>query len=253
VCGRYAYTDDPDAVPEEFSVVKILPTREELAALHNIAPTMLAPVVFQESGTRVLDRFLWSFIAPWSKDGKPGDLATFNARDDRVAESKLYGPSFKSKRCIVPARGFYEWQGAKTPKQPYYIRRVDNHPLGLAGLWSIWTPKDGGEALRSFTIITTNPNAVCEPIHHRMPVVLDRADFATWLDPHNHDIVALRGLLKPCPNDVLIAHMIPADVPKPGGRHTKVVASAKSVADEPAPAKPKRPKKSKPDDTGLLF
>lgn len=244
MCGRYAYSHDPDVVSSEFSVVKILPTREELDKLHNLAPKMTAPIVFNDHGVRTLDNALWSLVPTWSKDGKPGDFSTFNARDDGLLTSKLYAKPFRESRCIVPARGFYEWQGKKMPKPCFYMHRADNLPLGMAGLMSLWEPKNGGKPVRSFTIITTDPNYMMEKIHHRMPVILDINDYDIWLDSDNHDTAALSKLLRPCPEDVLFAHEIAGDSARAGG----------GAALKTAP-KPKRPRKPKPDndETGFLF
>jgi putative SOS response-associated peptidase YedK len=92
----------------------------------------------------------------------------------KVAPSPMFREAYKSRRCIVPADAFYEWkklgEGPKAPKQPYTIGRADGEPLVLAGLWETWKPKDGGQPVWSFTIITTTPNATKAEIHNRMPV-----------------------------------------------------------------------------------
>jgi putative SOS response-associated peptidase YedK len=101
---------------------------------------------------------------------------------ETVATKPAFRDAFKSRRCLVPTDGFYEWKklDAKT-KQPYRIVTADGSPMAFAGLWERWKDPASGETVRSFTIITTAPNALCSPIHNRTPVILDPADFPTWL------------------------------------------------------------------------
>ena len=110
--------------------------------------------------------------------------------------------SFRSRRCLVVADGFYEWKklDSKT-KQPHLIRRQDRRPFGFAGLWSWWQDRQAAAAptIETFTILTTDPNDLLRPLHDRMPVILDRSDFAAWLDPGNRDAAHLRSLLVPSP------------------------------------------------------
>ncbi len=216
MCARYVYTSDPNTVPAEYSVVTILPSREKIGEFHNIRRDMSPPVVFNEKAVRTLDCFRWGFVAPNSPDGRPPrvmqngerrELDTINARDDRLLESQLYAPAFRARRCIIPARGFYEFKGRRLPKQPYYIRRKDNRVVSIAGIWSSWM-SPGGVELRTFAIITTTPNAVVKKIHIRMPVILDRADYDAWLDRDNTDLDGLQAMLRPCADDLLVAHML---------------------------------------------
>jgi putative SOS response-associated peptidase YedK len=117
-----------------------------------------------------------------------------------VAEKPAFRDSFRRRRCLVPADGFYEWKklDAKS-RQPYLIRRQDRLPFAFAGLWSSWRGPEGALPLRTFTILTTEPNDLMRPLHDRMPVILDRRDFAAWLDPANRDAAMLQLLLAPAP------------------------------------------------------
>jgi putative SOS response-associated peptidase YedK len=113
----------------------------------------------------------------------------------------------------VPADGFYEWQklDAKT-KQPYRIVMADGSPMGFAGLWERWKDPASGETVRSFTIVTAAPNALCAPIHNRMPVILDPADFPAWLGEAPATADDLRALLRPFPAERMEAHMIGPEI-----------------------------------------
>ena len=120
-----------------------------------------------------------------------------NARAETVADKPSFRGAFRKRRCLVPADGFYEWRGAKGAKQPYRILSADGGMFAFAGLWERWD-KGGGEPLESFTIITTEANGKLAPLHARMPVILDPADFERWLSP---DLAANEALdlLRPAP------------------------------------------------------
>ena len=132
----------------------------------------------------------------WKKELK--ELPSlFNARAEGIAEKPSFRSAFKSRRCLIPASCFYEWRGPKGAKEKMRIARVDGAPLALAGLWEEWRQPDG-TPLRSCTIITTTPNAVMEPIHNRMPVILGEESWDEWLLPHPQP-ADLQHLLRSCP------------------------------------------------------
>ena len=122
-------------------------------------------------------------LIPWWFKG-PGKLPLLhNARSETVHEKKLFKASFHRQRCLVPASGFFEWQRLPDGrKQPFYISSRDGYPLSFAGIWDSATT-EGGEKLDSCAILTTDCNALMQPIHDRMPVVLGPHDWDTWLNP----------------------------------------------------------------------
>jgi putative SOS response-associated peptidase YedK len=132
-----------------------------------------------------------------------------NARAETLAEKPAYQRAFARRRCILPADGFYEWQAlprqgtARARKQPVFIHRRDGEPLAFAGLWDVWRdPADPDSPwVVSCVIVTTRANEVLAPVHDRMPVVLDEDAWATWLDPREHDLDRLAGLLVPAPSE----------------------------------------------------
>jgi putative SOS response-associated peptidase YedK len=154
---------------------------------------------------RALDVMVWGLVPSWSKDAKPG-FNTINAKAETVATAPSYRDAWKAgRRCLVPFDLFYEWQ--KRPdgtKQPYAIAREDRAPLGLAGLWESKRLADGA-VLRSFTILTTTPNALLAPLHNRMPVIVAPADYAAWLGETGASPDDLRALLRPYPADAMTA------------------------------------------------
>jgi putative SOS response-associated peptidase YedK len=192
----------PTILAERFHVeeVRIPPTE----ANYNVAPRADVPVVAESHGTRVLDLVRWGLVPSWAKALSVGDRM-INARADRLLTSNAFKRAFERRRCIVPADGFYEWQvvEGRKQKQPWFIRRRDGEPIAFAGLWEIWhDPEQGDDAprIRSFTIITTDPNDTMRPIHDRMPVILPESAWATWLDRDNHDVKSLTKLLVPAPD-----------------------------------------------------
>ena len=147
-----------------------------------------------------------------------------NARAETLAEKPAFKSLFRTKRCIVPMDGFYEWKAGveggpvnakgKLLKQPMYIHRADGDPLAVAGLWTRWKDLDDpeGRFLHSVTVITTAANHTMEPVHDRMPAILDPSQWAKWLDPANDDLDVLTPLLVGCDDDVLVMHEVSTDV-----------------------------------------
>jgi putative SOS response-associated peptidase YedK len=199
MCGRYTLTSPGDVVAEIFELVDVPP----ILPRYNMAPTQEAAVVrvVTPGAPRTLDRLRWGLIPTWAQDPAIGNRM-INARAESVADKPAYRDSFRHRRCLVLADGFYEWKklDPKT-KQPYLIRRQDRLPFAFAGLWSWWQDRQAAAApaIETFTILTTDPNDLLRPLHDRMPVILDRRDFAAWLDPANRDDAHLRSLLVPAP------------------------------------------------------
>jgi putative SOS response-associated peptidase YedK len=121
----------------------------------------------------------------------------FNARAESLTASPAFRDALRRKRCLVPVDVFYEWKREGDIRQPYTIGRSDGRPLVLAGLWSGWRDPATDMVRRTFTIVTTSPNATMAELHDRMPVMLDESDWATWLDPAAADLGRLRAMLEP--------------------------------------------------------
>jgi putative SOS response-associated peptidase YedK len=133
-----------------------------------------------KDGRAALGLARWGLIPSWTK-GKP-KTQPINAKSETAATSGMFRQAMERRRCLVPADGFYEWQGAAPPKQPFFIRMKDDQPFALGGLWERWRESDEAEPLDTFTILTTVPNELIGPIHNRMPMILDPADYDRWLD-----------------------------------------------------------------------
>jgi putative SOS response-associated peptidase YedK len=189
MCGRYVRRSDKQKLAEAFHLGK-LPPDFVLAPDYNVAPKTFQPIIRlnAETGERELTQMRWGLIPYWSKDDKIA-FKTTNARAETVATNNVFKEAFKRRHCLVPADLFYEWQNLnpadekRKNTQPYAIGRKDGEPMAFAGLWESWIDKRDGKPLETFTIITTDPNALMEPLHDRMPVILPRSDYDRWLAP----------------------------------------------------------------------
>jgi len=200
MCGRYAITTPPDAMRDLFGY----PELPNFPPRWNIAPTQPVPIIRSGGqGTRQFALVRWGLVPDWARE--VGSKPLFNARGETVAEKPTFRSAFKRRRCLVPADGFYEWKAdAASPKQPYLIRRRDRSPMAFAGIWEHWQSAEGSE-LESCSIVTTRANATLAPLHSRMPVVLDEADWDTWLDTSETLARNALDLLVPAPDDLLDA------------------------------------------------
>lgn len=192
MCGRYTLSTPGDQLAEIFGLEESV----ELEPRFNVAPAQKAAVVLggSDGGSPMLRMFRWGLVPYWAKDPSIGSRM-INARAETVEVRSAFKRAFGRRRCLVPADGFYEWRQAGRIKQPYYFSRPDGQPFAFAGLWDRWMGEE--PPLRSFTLITTAANATITPIHDRMPVILNRQDWGTWLATEPVGSATLRALLRP--------------------------------------------------------
>ncbi len=198
MCGRYTLSTPSDLLAD----LKEVQASTELSARYNIAPTQEAPVIRvagASSENRELALLKWGLVPFWADDPSIGNRM-INARAETVGEKPSFRDSFKKRRCIVAADGFYEWQKTGSGKQPYLFRLKTRQPFGMAGLWDRWEKGDG-QPLETFTILTTQPNELIATAHHRMPVILNRRDIDLWLDPTADTASDFGALWEPFPAD----------------------------------------------------
>jgi len=196
MCGRYGLGKAPDKLLERLESMLLVDA--PLVARYNIAPTQPVLAVLNDE-RRTARQLRWGLIPPWS-DG-PGEikLATFNARIETIATAASYRGPFRSKRCVIPADGFFEWRmNADGKKTPIWIFRKDQEPFCFAGLWDVWRPRgNAGDEITSCTIITQPASEFMTPIHSRMPCVLNGAAARAWLAPGQVSPEQLFELLEP--------------------------------------------------------
>ena len=183
------------------------PPANELLPSYNLAPTDEAAVVVERADRRAIRAYRWGLIPSWAKDEKIA-AKLFNARAETLATSGAFRESFRRRRCIVPADAFYEWQRQGGARQPFLIRRRDEAPLALAGLWSGWHHPETEQVIRTFTIVTTTANRTLSAVHDRMPVMLAPEHWARWLDPAMEDMGELTALLEPAADDQLVMYPV---------------------------------------------
>lgn len=189
MCGRFALKAPPAELVQRFCLDECA----DLKPRYNIPPgTDIAAIRLSPEGKRVLHLLRWGLVPHWAKDPSIGNKLN-NARGESVAEKPSFRDAFKRRRCLIPADGFYEWAAQGKLKQPYYISLKSGEPMAMAGLWESWKAPDGN-ILRTCCVITTGPNAVMEPIHDRMPVIVAPEDWGRWLSAPVEEI---EGLVTP--------------------------------------------------------
>ncbi len=191
MCGRYTITSPLQAILDMFAVDPV--ERPNLQPRYNLAPTQAAPVVrCAEDGTRTLSLLRWGLIPHWAKDAKIG-VRMINARSETVATTPAFRDSYRKRRCLVVADGFFEWQREGRIRKPLLISRSDGGLMAFAGLWSRWRDPQGQD-LATFTILTTEANSLMAQIHDRMPVILRPEAYGAWLDPAGDGDAVLRPI-----------------------------------------------------------
>lgn len=194
MCGRFSNTSDPSEIVERFAAR--LP--EGVRQRYNVAPAQSVLTVRRAEDERVADLMRWGLVPHWAKDPSVS-YKMINARAETVAEKPAYRKLLASKRCLIPADGFYEWTtGPDGKKVPIRFTLSHDELFAFAGLWTSWVDKETGELLDSCTIITTSPNELVARTHNRMPVILPADAEARWLDP-SLPVSDTRALLAPFP------------------------------------------------------
>lgn len=209
MCGRYTLTKkdfrdlarELDATFDEAVITQYRPR-------YNVAPTDQSWIVREKREQRQLMPAGWGLINSWAPDAK-GAFKQINVRGETAPSRPAFRDAFESRRCIVPADGFFEWTGPKENRQPVWFHAADESLLLFAGLYESWRNPQDGAWRRTFTILTTSANDLVAPVHDRMPVILPRDVIADWLhvpatDPAGY-AKGVRDLLRPAADDVLIA------------------------------------------------
>ncbi len=195
MCGRFTLTATED---ELLDLLAELETSQLSDPRYNIAPSQPIAAVLND-GKRRITAIRWGLIPSWAKDSAIGNRM-INARAETIAEKPSFQKSFQTRRCLIPANGFYEWKRDSSGKSkvPFYIRMKSARPFFLAGLWDVWNDPDG-QPITSGTIITTAPNELVSPIHDRMPVILAPESYELWLAEGGQRPEELAACLKPYP------------------------------------------------------
>lgn len=203
MCGRYWITTPADALVSRF---RVRGERVPLLPRWNAAPGQDLPVVRlseagPDAGRRILEPLRWGLVPAWVAD--PGDAGRpINARAETAQAKPSFRESFRRRRALVPADGFYEWRRRGPVSQPFAFRAKSGETFAIAGLWDEWQPREG-PPLRTFALLTTDASADVSPVHDRMPVILEKGAEDVWLDAGIEDAARLSGVLRPLPAGAL--------------------------------------------------
>ena len=208
MCGRFALTHIV-GLPVRFLLQSF---DLDFKPRYNIAPTQEVPIIVRESPNKAV-MMRWGLVPFWAKDPKIGNKM-INARAETVKTKPAFRVSLKRKRCLVPATGFFEWKRTKDGKIPHFVKMKDESFFAFAGLYDHWKDPEGNKLL-TFTIITTEPNAMMGKIHNRMPVILKQEDEDMWLGNEPLSPDQLAGVFRPFPARPMEAYEISTAVNNP--------------------------------------
>jgi putative SOS response-associated peptidase YedK len=194
MCGRFSQGEPSHRISDYFGAY---PDEDLPAGLYNVPPTEIVRALVVRDGARRLAAFRWGFAPLWTDVDAGPARSWINARAESAAASPAFGPALRSRRCVIPADAFYEWDRSVTPRQPYAIGPADGGFLALAAIWS-----GSRDAPPTTAILTTTPNALVAPVHDRMPVILSRDLLDAWLDP-SAELAELEPMLAPAPEALL--------------------------------------------------
>ncbi len=219
MCGRFSLGADAATLASQFNLFEA----PAWTPRYNIAPTQEVLVILKipEHPDRKARLHRWGLIPSWAKDRGIGNQL-INAQAETVATKPAFRAAFRKRRCLVPADGVYEWSQQGRHKQPFHIRMRDGRPFAFAGLWEHLAGGEGA-AIDSCTILTTTPNDLPRPLHHRMAVILAPEDYDRWLDPAIQEAERLQLLLRSYPAEAMTAYPVSTRVNNPANDHPECV------------------------------
>lgn len=209
MCGRFGQTASGEVLARLLGLDGV-PDPPDVPKNINLCPTDPAVVgLALEDGSRAVELMRWGLLPPWAKDKRVA-ARHINARSETVHTRPAFREAFRERRCLVPTDGFYEWKREGKKRLPFHFGVRDVDAFAMAGLWERWKSPEG-EWVRTFTVLTTDANALIAPIHDRMPVILPPAALATWLEPTAGE-TALRELLGPFPAERMEAWRVSPEI-----------------------------------------
>lgn len=212
MCGRYTLHKKAKDLAKRYNLATV---QKNIQENFNVAPGQIMPVITaDQSGEPHLELMKWGVIPAWAKDPSIG-YKLINARDDTIFEKPMWRGLILRKRALIPADGFYEWkrlpEGNKERKQPFYIRPKQSDVFSFAGVWETWKDVEG-KSLKTYSIVTTAPNAEMSSVHNRMPVILHQEDEASWLEPSKVKREEIEPFLHPYEDQGLEMYEVSKDV-----------------------------------------
>lgn len=226
MCSRYFLDADGNVIAYTFRV----PADDRIRRRYNIAPSQEAPVVrAARGGGRELAWLRWGLVPFWAKDPSGGSRM-INARSETAMDKPAFREAFRSRRCAIPASGFYEWTGEPKHRVPHAITVEGRALIAFAGLWERW--KDAqGRPLETFTILTTAANGFVSPMHDRMPAILANGDIDAWLAGGIEDA---RKVIRPYPDEPMRERVVSRALNNPRNESADVWTMGSEAAGNPS-------------------
>lgn len=221
MCGRFTQKNDRETLEKEFDVE--IGESEEFRQSYNIAPTQIVSAVRVIEEARRYANLKWGLIPSWAKDASFA-AKLINARAETLLEKPSFRDAYKKRRCLIPASGFYEWEQTADGKQPHYFYLNEREIFGFGGLWEEWQDRETGGMIETCTIITTDANAVLEPVHDRMPVIIEKKDYDRWL---RADHTEVEELLKPFDAEKMASHAVSRAVNSPSNNSPELIRNSR--------------------------
>lgn len=223
MCGRYTLYQSEENLAKRYNLATI---PESIRQNFNVAPGQLMPVIIKSDNQTNLEIMKWGLVPSWAKDPKIG-YRMINARSETIFEKPAWRSVILRKRCLIPASGFYEWKRANQPsnkevKQPYYIHPKQLDLFSFAGVWEAYKDSENN-IIKTYSIITTEPNKEMSSIHDRMPVILHQEDEASWLEPSRVTRDDIEPLLLPLEDGALEIYKVSTDVNSPKNNNEHLI------------------------------
>src|SRR5580765_300191 len=210
MCGRYRLSRRKQVVEEYFESPS---DEEDWNPRYNIAPTQPVATIRQAGSSRILSLMRWGLVPSWASDISIG-ARLINGRSETILEKPAFRDSFRMRRCLVPADGFYEWKKAGRERYPFHFVMKDSSLFAFAGVWDRWR-SPAGQVVESCSILTTAPNELLDGVHDRMPVILPQRHYQTWLTAPATEAQRLAELLVPFDASVMQRYPVSSLVNKP--------------------------------------
>lgn len=208
MCGRYSLDKKAGEIAKRYNLAKV---PEDIKPNYNASPSQVMPVITEgKDGKRQLELMKWGIPRMLGKDLVK---ELINTRADK-AFGRFWKRTVLNQRCLIPATGFYEWKRGKDGKTPFYIHPKQIDLYAFAGIWDTWKNEDGQE-IKTYSIMTTEPNKEMRAVHDRMPVILHPEDEEAWIGPSNDEPESLGRLLFPFEDNGLEIYEVSKDVNNP--------------------------------------
>jgi putative SOS response-associated peptidase YedK len=211
MCGRYLYFSEKQEIEEHYNLQS---DKDELFISNlNVCPGTINPVVLQPKPDKIgIGSLRWGFIPEWADNPKLGFKMT-NARTETIFEKNSFKTAILRRRCLIPANGFYEWKTLSTKqKQPYFIFHPKQKIVSFAGIYSVWKDPKINSLLWTFSILTAASKGKMADLHERVPVIIAKEAYSTWLNPQQNDEKLIQSFFDSELSNQLDYHALPKKI-----------------------------------------